>query len=71
MSELLPKIDINVKLIWGEKDPWEPIQEARKWFSTYKCIRSLEIIPDAGHLSTIDSPEEFTAELSAFLAAQT
>ena len=30
----------------------------------------MKIIPDAGHLSTIDSPDEFTAELSAFLTAQ-
>ena len=30
----------------------------------------IHVIPDAGHLSTIDSPAEVTAELSAFLAAQ-
>jgi len=30
----------------------------------------IKVIPDAGHLSTIDSPEEFTAVLKTFLTAQ-
>ena len=29
--ELMQKLTIPVDLIWGEKDPWEPVTEAKKW----------------------------------------
>jgi len=50
-------ININVHLIWGEEDPWEPIQEAKNWFSSIDCIKSLEIIKDCGHCPHDENPE--------------
>ena len=47
-----------VHLIWGEKDPWEPVKEAQKWFETFECIKSLDIIPDAGHCPHDEMPEK-------------
>ena len=53
----MKQLDIPVNMICGEKDPWEPISEAQDWFSYIKCIRSLEIIPNAGHCPHDETPE--------------
>tara|TARA_B100000902_G_scaffold344609_1_gene350110 strand:- start:223 stop:1122 length:900 start_codon:yes stop_codon:yes gene_type:complete len=47
-----------VHLIWGEKDPWEPVKEAEKWFKNFECIKSLEVISDAGHCPHDEMPEK-------------
>ena len=54
--DLLKDLKIPVFLIWGEKDPWEPLTDAKKWFETFECIQSLEIIPDAGHCPHDEMP---------------
>ena len=56
--DLLRDLNNPVHLICGEKDPWEPIKEAKKWFENYKCVKSLEIIPDAGHCPHDEMPEK-------------
>ena len=56
--DLLENSKHPVHLIWGEKDPWEPMQEAKKWFETFECIKSLVIIPNAGHCPHDEMPEE-------------
>ena len=56
--ELMVDMKTPVDLIWGEKDPWEPIAEARKWQSTIGCIRSLKIIPKSGHCPHDEIPEK-------------
>ncbi|WP_413678728.1 alpha/beta fold hydrolase [Prochlorococcus sp. MIT 0916] len=56
--ELLKNIKIPVYLIWGEKDPWEPLEEAQKWFKKFECIKSLDIIPRAGHCPHDEMPEK-------------
>jgi pimeloyl-ACP methyl ester carboxylesterase len=55
--ELMKQLDIPVNMICGEKDPWEPISEAKDWFSYIECIRSLEIIPNSGHCPHDETPE--------------
>ncbi len=56
--DLLKQLDIPVHLIWGEKDPWEPVKEAQKWYETFECVRSLNIIPEAGHCPHDEMPEK-------------
>ena len=56
--DLLKSCKNPVHLIWGEKDPWEPVEEAKKWFKTFECIKSLEIISNAGHCPHDEMPEE-------------
>ena len=48
-TELMAKLAVPVDLIWGENDPWEAIDEARHWLSSFECVRSLEVISEAGH----------------------
>ncbi len=56
--KLMENLDIPVDLIWGEKDPWEPVTEAKEWIKTIRCIRSLEIIEGKGHCPHDESPEK-------------
>ena len=56
--DLLKNLKIPVFLIWGEKDPWEPVKEAQKWFETFDCVKSLEIISGAGHCPQDEMPEK-------------
>ena len=46
---LMRDLSIPVDLIWGEKDPWEPLREAQEWERSIDCIRTLLVIPNAGH----------------------
>jgi len=47
-----------IYLIWGEKDPWEPLEEARKWLNTYENIKTLDVISEAGHCPHDEIPEK-------------
>ena len=47
---LMAEMSTPVDLIWGEKDPWEPIAEAERWAQTLDCIQSLSVIHNAGPL---------------------
>ena len=55
---LLKEMNTSVHLIWGEKDPWEPVKEAQKWFKTFECIKSLDVISYAGHCPHDEMPEK-------------
>ena len=54
--ELLKNIESPIYLIWGEKDPWEPLEEAREWLNSFSCVKSLDIIPNAGHCPHDEMP---------------
>ncbi len=56
--DLLRDFKTPVYLICGEKDPWEPIQEARTWLNSFECIKSLEVIAGAGHCPHDEMPEK-------------
>ena len=58
LHPLFEILEIPVYLIWGEKDPWEPIKEAQRWSNSFKCIKSLDVIPNAGHCPHDEKPEE-------------
>ncbi len=55
--DILKDLETPVDLIWGEKDPWESVDVANEWFNSFPCIRSMEVIPDAGHCPHDEAPE--------------
>ncbi len=61
--DLLKDLGIPVYLICGEKDPWEPVLEAQRWVNSFKCIKSLDVIPNAGHCPHDEKPEEVNSIL--------
>ena len=54
--QLMETMKVPVDLIWGAKDPWEPIEEAKKWAASITCIRSITTIQNAGHCPHDESP---------------
>jgi len=57
-TDLFKKVDTDIHLIWGEKDPWESLAEANEWKNNYANIKSLNVIKGAGHCPHDESPEE-------------
>ena len=68
--ELMDKLNIPVDLIWGEKDPWEPISEAHKWKETIPCIQSMNMIAQAGHCAHDETPNEVNSVLTKLIKSQ-
>ena len=54
--QLMQDLSIPVDLVWGDKDPWEPLGEAKRWSETIDCVRSLKVITDAGHCPHDEAP---------------
>jgi len=60
-------MNIPVDLIWGDKDPWEPIEEAKEWFNSLRCINSLNIIEGAGHCPHDEDPDKVNPILTKLI----
>ena len=57
-TDLLNKIDTSIQLIWGEKDPWESLAEAKESENKFNNIKRLDVIQGAGHCPHDENPEE-------------
>ncbi len=66
-TELFDKVNIPIQLIWGEKDPWESLNEAKDWKKKFKNIKRLDIIEGAGHCPHDEEPEETNRLICEFL----
>ena len=56
-----------VLILWGEADPWWPVDDARRFAAAMPQAR-LVTYPGAGHLPQEEVPEAFNRDLLAFLA---
>ena len=65
--QLMQDLKIPIDLIWGEKDPWEPLEEAEKWVEKLSCIQSFTIIKDAGHCPHDENPDPVNSILIKIL----
>ncbi len=66
-TDLFDKVDAPIQLIWGEKDPWESLSEAKNWKNEYKNIKRLDIIKSAGHCPHDENPEETNDLICRFI----
>jgi len=66
-TDLFDKIESPIQLIWGEKDPWESLTEAKEWKKSYMNIKRLDIIQGAGHCPHDEEPEETNKLICEFL----
>ena len=55
-TDLFDKVNTPIQLIWGEKDPWESLSEAKNWKENYQNIKRLDVIKDAGHCPHDEKP---------------
>ena len=56
--ELLEQLHGPVRLLWGAQDPWEPVQEARRWQQAYPCIEELTVLENLGHCPHDEAPDQ-------------
>ena len=68
--DLLKDLPVPVHMIWGEADPWEPINTAKSWEQQFDCIHSLLVIPHAGHCPHDESPNDVNQRLVLILNQQ-
>ena len=68
--ELLPTIRIPTLLVWGDADSRSPLGVAHQFRDAIPGAR-LAVIPDAGHVSNLEAPEQFNAEVRSFYRSLT
>lgn len=62
----LTKIDVPTLIVVGENDGVTPPEASRKMHEHIRGSK-LVVIPNAGHLSNLESADEFNAALASFL----
>jgi pimeloyl-ACP methyl ester carboxylesterase len=63
--DLLPEIRVPTLLIWGGADARSPLGVAHQIHGAMPGAR-LAVIPGAGHLSNVEAPDQFNAEVRDF-----
>jgi pimeloyl-ACP methyl ester carboxylesterase len=66
LRDVLPRIDVPTLLLYGEHDARSPVDLGR---ALQQGIHgsSLVILPDVGHLSSVEGAEQFNSEVRSFL----
>ena len=66
--QLLARLDLPVRLLWGARDPWEDPAEAARWAASYPCILELQVLEGLGHCPHDEAPERVNPILLRWLA---
>ncbi|MCC6006402.1 MAG: alpha/beta fold hydrolase [Rhodobacteraceae bacterium] len=64
----LHRIDVPTLLVWGDHDRMFPLSHGEEYARRIPGSR-LAVIGECGHIPTVEKPEEFCRELSAFIDA--
>jgi pimeloyl-ACP methyl ester carboxylesterase len=64
-TDLLPSINVPTLLLWGDGDRRSPLDIAAA-FEAAIPQATLQVIPNAGHVSNMERPQEFTALVRRF-----
>ena len=67
-ADTLLEIDVPVLIVVGEEDALTPVKESQSMHAAIPGS-TLAVIPDAGHVSNIEHPQEFNSALRNFLAS--
>jgi pimeloyl-ACP methyl ester carboxylesterase len=68
LPEVHARLDVPVKLVWGARDPFFPVDRARAMVSEFPNA-SIEVLPDIGLFSHEEAPEQVAAALLPTLTA--
>ena len=63
--EVLPLIDVPTLLMWGDDDRRSPLCSGEEMCDSIRDAR-LVVIPCAGHVSNMEQPQRFNAEIREF-----
>ena len=68
--QLMENLKLPVDLMWGEKDPWEPLAEAERWTTTFSCVKSIRVVGKAGHCPHDENPTQANIHLRSIINQQ-
>ena len=68
-EELIPEMPCPVDLVWGQEDPWEPIDLGRKEFANFDTVRSFVPLPGVGHCPMDEAPQLVNPLVEDFVTA--
>jgi pimeloyl-ACP methyl ester carboxylesterase len=63
-----PEIDLPVTVVWGDADPWLPVEQGRRLAALVPGAQ-LHVVEGAGHLIQLEAPATLTAILQRWLLA--
>jgi pimeloyl-ACP methyl ester carboxylesterase len=66
-EDLLAILPCDAIVLWGDRDPWEPIELGRKSSTKFACVKEFIDIPNAGHCPQDEVPEIVNDILLKFL----
>jgi pimeloyl-ACP methyl ester carboxylesterase len=64
-TDFLPDIGVRTLLLWGDDDRRSPMSIGRQLCDSIPNAE-LEVIPNAGHVSNMERPDEFNAYVRRF-----
>jgi pimeloyl-ACP methyl ester carboxylesterase len=69
-EDLLPRVKhCKVRILWGESDPWEPIEQGRAYANQarYPCVDEFVPLEGAGHCPMDQVPERVNEEILRYM----
>lgn len=67
-EELVAQLDCPVLILWGEEDPWEPIEDGRRLLAHFPCVEDFVVLPQAGHCPQDEVPDQVASILTKWMA---
>lgn len=67
-EELLERLSCPTLILWGESDPWEPIELARS-FAEYDAVDRFVPLPNIGHCPQDEAPEVVNPLIAEWIVA--
>jgi pimeloyl-ACP methyl ester carboxylesterase len=68
-EDLLPQIQCPVLILWGEADPWEPVDLGRD-YAQFPAVQEFRVLPGLGHCPQDDGPDIVNPILQEWLTQQ-
>jgi pimeloyl-ACP methyl ester carboxylesterase len=69
LRDVLPEVDVPTLLLYGDRDVRAPREVAEALLTAIPGSR-LVMLPGVGHASPVEAPDQFSAEVRAFLEQQ-
>mmetsp|Transcript_16101 Transcript_16101/g.40558 ORF Transcript_16101/g.40558 Transcript_16101/m.40558 type:complete len:421 (-) Transcript_16101:101-1363(-) len=60
------KPSIPVGILWGDKDPWEPVETGRV-YGEYACVDQFEVLEGVGHCPQDEAPQLVNPLVASFV----
>lgn len=65
-EDLLERLPCPALVIWGEADPWEPVERGRE-FARYSAVQEFISLPGVGHCPQDEAPEQINPILQRWV----